>query len=65
MITVRFDYDEPSRRWEAWVSGASSDEEARQAFSAVVLTCMGLDPGLLGSSLVEGTEYGHRITPAV
>lgn len=37
-FTVSFVYDEPSRLWEVFVSGASSPLEALQGFNAVLLT---------------------------
>lgn len=64
-VRVTFDYDEKSRKWEAWVSGTESTLESRQAFSAVVLTIQMLDPNLLTATKVEVKDFGHVIIPAV
>lgn len=39
MVEVTFRYDEPTRKWEVFVHGAVSAEEAKHAFNAVVATC--------------------------
>lgn len=63
MVRVSFDYDEESKKWIPWVSGAGNSTEARQAFSAVVVTCQMLDERLLNHTAVSAEEYGHAITP--
>jgi hypothetical protein len=64
---VIFTYDEPTGKWEATVEGALNRTDARQAFSAVVLTCQQLLPVLL--CLTKVIEQGpdkdvFAITPA-
>lgn len=62
--SVIFEYDEISRKWSPRVQGVISDIEARQAFSAVVLTCQTLDPELLNKTKVNFGE-SYTIIPAV
>ncbi len=68
--TVTFTYDEVAQKWEATVSHVITPTEARQAFSAVVLTCRQLNPALLIHTKTTkiydhlGVEQ-HRIVPAV
>lgn len=71
---VTFVYDEEANRWEPIVDGVADETEARQAFSAVVLTCQYLLPNLLDKAKVEGRggkEEGkgrprhYKITPAI
>lgn len=62
---VIFVYDEVARKWETMVTGVINPVEARQAFSAVVITCQTLDQSLLKQTLVKGTDAGYQITPAV
>lgn len=72
---VSFWYDEEANRWEPVVDGVADETEARQAFSAVVLTCQYLLPSLLDKAKVEGhggfKESGsscprfYKITPAI
>jgi hypothetical protein len=64
-VKVTFVYDEAARKWEANVTGVADPIEARQAFSAVVITCQALDESLLGQTLVEADGDGFKITPAV
>lgn len=61
-VRVIFEYDEQARKWNPIVEGLSTKVEARQAFSAVVITCQQLDPGLLTQALVSDDFV---ITPAV
>lgn len=62
MIEVIFQYDEATRKWDPVVKGVVDKIEARQAFSAVVLTCQELDSDLLILTLVSDD---YKITPAV
>lgn len=58
-------YVEASRKWDVLVEGAVDALEARQAFSAVVLTAQMLDPDLLEHALSEPLSDGaYKITPA-
>lgn len=65
MIQVTFNYDEAMRKWEAVVTGVENAIEARQSFSAVVLTCQMLNPNLLHYTrvIVDGNTF--KIEPAV
>ncbi len=65
MVKVVFTHDDLCRKWDAHVEGAKDVVEARQAFSAVVLTCQELNPSLLKHTraLTYGTQ--HTIVPAV
>jgi hypothetical protein len=62
MFRVIFTYDEIHRKWEAKVEGATNKVEARQGFSAVVVSCQELDPMLLIHTQVSDD---YKITPAV
>lgn len=64
-VRVEFRYDEASRRWDSFVIGASTALEARQAFTATVITVRQLQPTLLALSKVEETPDGYHIIPAV
>jgi hypothetical protein len=44
MFEVCFQYDEPSRKWEVVVKGATSSTEALQGFNAVVITASQATP---------------------
>ena len=59
---VVFTYDETSSLWEPSVENCEDKVEARQGFSAVVLTCQGLNPNLLVHTQVSDDMV---ITPAV
>lgn len=66
MVKVIFEYDETTRKWDPVVIGTTSAVEARQAFSAVVITCQELDPNLLSFSktaVLDATSFSIR--PAV
>jgi hypothetical protein len=69
MIRVIFRYDEPTRKWESSVEGATSALEATQAFNAVIITCQQLDPQLLTHTLAtlnqDETNDLYEIIPAV
>lgn len=70
MVRVTFEYDEPSKKWEVFVDGASTPIEARQAFAAVVATCHEISVELQRHALVNliaSTLIPIRyiITPAV
>ncbi len=67
MVRVMFDYDEPSRKWEVFVDGASTPIEARQAFAAVVATCHEIDVELQKHALVNSMRSigRYEITPTV
>lgn len=65
MVRVIFTYDKQARKWESTVEGANTNIEARQAFSAVVLTCQELDPTLLTGAQSESFGDHHKIIPAV
>lgn len=68
MVRVLFEYDEESRKWEVYVNGTETVLEARQAFSAVVITCQKLNPDLLDRAQVQSTvecDYAYLIVPAV
>jgi hypothetical protein len=62
MVRVIFEWDEDVRKWSAKVEGAETPLEARQAFSAVVLTCQELPSQLLNRTKVDEQ---HNITPCV
>ena len=65
-IQVFFNYCEESRKWTVVVNGAADPTEARQAFSAVILTCQKLNPDLLELTKVLPTIDGEfEINPAV
>lgn len=66
MLRVIFEYDEKARKWSPVVEGAEDNVEARQAFSAVVITCRELRPALLVHTQVSVlSENRHLIVPAV
>ena len=62
MVQVIFTYDETDGRWESQVTGAENCEEARHAFSAVVITCQMLDRKLLQHARISDD---HVVIPAV
>lgn len=69
MVKVTFQYDEPTHKWEVFADGVESHTEAREAFSAVVITCQELKSDLLQHTFVnkiesEGSTW-YRIVPAV
>lgn len=64
-VVVSFIYDEDAKKWETIVTGVINSTEARQAFSAVVLTCQMSDASLLGLTLVSPEGEGYKITPVV
>jgi len=47
MVQVIFTHDDECKKWEVQVTGTTDKVEARQAFTAVVLTCQMADPKLL------------------
>lgn len=61
---VSFTYYETSRKWEVTVSGVVSDIEAKQAFNAVVLTCLDATPELDANKAtkVEGQPDTYKIS---
>lgn len=61
-VQVVFTYNETYSKWDVHVRGATSKLEARQAFSAVVITCQRLNHNLLIHALVDND---HRVIPAV
>jgi len=64
--TVMFVYDEESRKWEVVVSGVENENDARDAFAAVVATMRMIDFRLQIHAPVENTGDGYyKITPAV
>ena len=66
MVEVMFRYDEKSNLWEIFVKGTRSPKESVQAFTAVVLSCQGLSPTIVGMSQVSVEKDGtHRILAAV
>ncbi len=70
MVRITFEYDEPSRKWEVFVDGASTPVEARQAFAAVVATCHEIDVEFQRHALVNliastSIPVRYIITPAV
>lgn len=67
-MRVIFEYDEESRKWEVEVHDAGDIIEARQAFSAVVLSCQELEADILEHTKTEVITYAPsdiRIIPAV
>ena len=65
-IVVSFTYDEDTRLWDPVVHGTHDPIEARQAFSAVVITCQQLNAKLLSYAMSDGiAEKQYRIIPAV
>ena len=70
IVRVTFEYDEPSKKWEVFVDGASTPIEARQAFAAVVATCHEISVELQAHALVDSTRSmavpgRYTVTPAV
>lgn len=65
MFKVIFIYDDPSRKWKVNVEGAVSEEEARQGFTAVLLTCKQISPSLQHHALVEKEYDRFVLTPAI
>jgi len=67
MIAVAFTHDDEVGRWDCIVTGARNALEARQAFSAVVLTIGQLEPGLLRHTVVQPApvEGAFYIMPVV
>jgi hypothetical protein len=73
MVQVVFEHDDTCKKWEVFVRGAADAVEARQAFSAVVLTCHQLREHLLTRTLAkeetifyrENYVTQYKITPAV
>ena len=64
MVSVVFEYDEESTKWEMVVTGAKNETEAKQAFNAVVLTCR--DVVVSMEHKVERVSIGeYVITPVV
>lgn len=63
MVVVKFAYDETVGKWDVWVEGTATSLEARQAFSAVVLTCQQVDPDLLRLTRIEEVNDRWVITP--
>lgn len=64
-MRVVFNYQPETGLWEPVIQGAEDETEARQAFSAVVLTCQLLDPELLTQTVVVwNRQKGHIIVPA-
>lgn len=69
---VIFTYNEQARRWMVAVDGEKTEQDARQAFATVVLTCQHIVPELqakmAGVELIEERgEYGnvYSIVPVV
>lgn len=63
-ISVCFNYDESSSKWEVEIVGTDSHIEAKQAFNAVVLTCKEVRIGL-DHLVSEGLNNSFLLTPAV
>jgi len=60
-VQVIFTYDEKSCKWEASVVGIEKELEARQAFTAVVMTCQQLNANLQDRALVRTPESDNCI----
>lgn len=58
MFEVCFQYDEPARRWEVIVKGATSALEALQGFNAAIITAQDATPSIdcnKAEQLADGT----------
>lgn len=66
MLTqVVFTYDESSRKWEAQVTGVNNEQDAKDAFRAVLISCSQLRQVLQDEAPVEHVDGVYKITPAV
>lgn len=65
MVEVTFRHDETCAKWDVVVSNTESADAAKQAFTAVVLTCATLCPGLQQFAQVSRTDSGWKVMPAV
>lgn len=65
MTKVIFEYNEASEKWSAVVEGVANEEEAREAFSAVVLTVGMLPTDLLTRTIVRQDGERYAITPVI
>lgn len=65
MVSVVFKHEDETKTWTVHVEGAETELQARQAFSAVVLTCLDLNPELLPHTVVKPTlsYVGYEIIP--
>ena len=61
-VQVIFTYDIITQSWQPSVKGLDTKTEARQAFSAVVISCQRLEEDLLVHTLVDDD---FQIVPAV
>lgn len=64
-VTVTFMYNEAAGKWSPYVHGVENETEARQAFSAVVITCQQLNRELLPATKVFEDDGEYEIIPAV
>lgn len=60
MVHVIFKHDDDVKKWEIKVVGTTDPIEARQAFSAVVLTCKELPVSLLTKTKVIRDYMGKN-----
>lgn len=65
MFQVIFTHDDTAKKWVATIKGATSKTEARQGFTAVVVTCQMLDANLQQYASLKLNGDTYEITPAV
>lgn len=63
---VVFEFNQQRRKWASFVTGARCVDDARQAFSAAVLTAQLLDPRLLPITLIIPIDdVNYEVRPCV
>lgn len=64
-VQVTFTYDEILKKWDPIVTGASDELDAKQAFTAVILTAQMLDINLLLHTKTKQDGDSVHIIPAI
>lgn len=64
-VQVIFEHDDTVSKWTVKVIGVKDSLEARQAFTAVILTNQTTEASMQKYALVKETTDGFEITPAI
>jgi len=62
MFSVTFLYDEPTRKWDVFVHGATTELEALQGFNAVVLTACEAIPKVAYNRAESQSDGSYKIS---
>ncbi len=63
--SITFVYDEAARKWDVFARGVTDDVEARQAFYAVLITCMQATPRIDYNKAELQEDSSYKISVGV